>query len=53
MPSFGDIFRVTVSGVDVGCTVGAGVDVDVTGIAVAVGASVFIGMFVAGGVMVL
>ena len=51
MPSVGDIFRVAVSGVNVGCNVGAGVDVDVTGIAV--GASVFVGILVAGGVMVL
>ena len=51
IPSVGDIFLVIVSGVDVGCNVGAGVDVDVTGIAV--GASVFVGILVAGGVMVL
>ena len=51
MPSVGDIFIVAVSGVDDGCTAGAGVNVDVTGIAV--GASVFVGILVAGGVMVL
>ena len=43
---------VTVSGMDVGCTVaGFDVDVDVTGIVV--GASVFVGILVAGGVIVL
>ena len=53
MPSVGDIFRVAVSGVDVGCTAGAGVDVDVNVTGIVVGASVFVGILVAGGVMVL
>ena len=42
---------VAVSGVDVGCTAGACVDADVTGLVV--GASVFVGILVAGGVIVL
>ena len=53
MPSVGDIFRVAVSGVDVGCTAGAGVDVDVNVTGIVVDASVFVGMPVAGGVVVL
>ena len=53
MPSFGDIFIVTVSGVDVGCAAGAGVDVDVDITGIAVGARVLVGRLVAGGVMVL
>ena len=55
IPSVGDIFRVAVSGVDVGCNVcvGAGVDVDVDVTGIAVGTSVLVGILVAGGVMVL
>ena len=55
IPSVGDIFIVTVSGVDVDCNVcvGAGVDVDVDVTGIAVGTSVLVGILVAGGVMVL
>ena len=53
IPSVGDIFIVIVSGVDVGCAAGAGVDVDVNVTGIVVGASVFVGILVAGGVMVL
>ena len=53
IPSVGDIFRVAVLGVDVGCDVGAGVDVDVDVTGIAVGARVFVGILVAGGVMAL
>jgi len=51
IPSVGDIFIVIVSGVDVGCNIGVDVDVTVTGIVV--GASVFVGILVEGGVMAL
>ena len=53
IPSVGDIFIVIVSGVGVGCTAGAGVDVDVNVTGIVVGASVFVGILVAGGVMAL